>query len=1036
VSVPLQFQDATIRAAWRALTAPGSSRRYLVADEVGLGKTIVAQGLIKRLLEGRDQPLRVFYVCNNLAIAHQNREKLLEVLPEEERAGALCEVDRLSLLPGRQPDHPRLRVFSLTPQTSMPRRKGQPRKGRWLERALLRHLSEPVLPGVIASAWNDRSGDPDHLFRFDVGGWSGKLAECRDHADKIRETDWFERALRLELLKGTHAPGDLDAAVLRLLEAERRTGGDPRAELMGRMRNALAALALLEVQPDLVVFDEFQRFRDLLDPPPGEPDEEGDGDDAAEAAARVLALLRGDQGNHRPMLLLLSATPYRLVTARHEDAEDGGHHRDFFDVLEFLAGHGDPGAAARKAAVEGFRRYRKHLELLDVDSEGARTARDDVTRMLTGYIARTERSSFPGEQESHTAALKEPVEAPDLRVFKHFATCVKDGEGTRSAEVAFWSSIPMPMQSMGDGYTTWKRAKRSMPPDGVRVTARHKREFRPLRPWPHPGLRALTSAVPADGLLLPWVAPSAEWWPMAGPWRDARAEKWLLFSRFRAVPPTVASALSMEAEHLALGASSAGFKHDGVEAERLSSETQFNASKNALALFLPWPTLARLGDPRRDPGCTFSELLARTKDRVRRELREAWRVPERPTERGPREIWELLVGLEGERWLLDAVGQLAGSESGLGEVHKEWLEARRQPLTHVSPEEVDLLAEWALTAPGVVLGRALSRHVPTALERAPSGLGRPEEQRGFSATLDLSWRGLRTYLDRPWFLRRHRAAKQPYADVVRGLVRDGNLESALDEHLWILRRVRSSKPSVIYGAMSRALSVRASEAHFRLADGDGNTVQLRAHAALPFVDAREATRKGTDGYRPDELRDAFNSPFWPHVLCTTSVGQEGLDFHLWCRKLVHWDLPSNPVDLEQREGRVRRFGGLAVRRVMARDFVGCVSKASGTPWDAILASAEEAVDDSTGLQPWWSYPGADVERHYIDIPFSRREAERRRLQDLRWVYRVVLGQPHQEDLMEKLAAGLKDPARARAAAIELCPLVLERRLIAPPEAPG
>ena len=52
------------------------------------------------------------------------------------------------------------------------------------------------------------------------------------------------------------------------------------------------------------------------------------------------------------------------------------------------------------------------------------------------------------------------------------------------------------------------------------------------------------------------------------------------------------------------------------------------------------------------------------------------------------------------------------------------------------------------------------------------------------------------------------------------------------------------------------------------------------------------------------LRRAFNSPFWPFVLTSTSVGQEGLDFHLYCHAVVHWNLPSNPVDLEQREGRV------------------------------------------------------------------------------------------------------------------------------------
>ena len=62
------------------------------------------------------------------------------------------------------------------------------------------------------------------------------------------------------------------------------------------------------------------------------------------------------------------------------------------------------------------------------------------------------------------------------------------------------------------------------------------------------------------------------------------------------------------------------------------------------------------------------------------------------------------------------------------------------------------------------------------------------------------------------------------------------------------------------------------------------------------------------------VREAFNSPFWPFVLTTTSVGQEGLDFHLYCRDIVHWNLPSNPVDLEQREGRTDRYDGLSIRR--------------------------------------------------------------------------------------------------------------------------
>ena len=90
------FQKATINAALKALRSARGSRRYLVADEVGLGKTVVAQGVVAELMaekQKRDNdPLVVFYVCSSLAIAAQNRRKLLEVLPEPEREQALCPV--------------------------------------------------------------------------------------------------------------------------------------------------------------------------------------------------------------------------------------------------------------------------------------------------------------------------------------------------------------------------------------------------------------------------------------------------------------------------------------------------------------------------------------------------------------------------------------------------------------------------------------------------------------------------------------------------------------------------------------------------------------------------------------------------------------------------------------------------------------------------------------------------------------------------------------------------------------------------------
>ena len=79
------------------------------------------------------------------------------------------------------------------------------------------------------------------------------------------------------------------------------------------------------------------------------------------------------------------------------------------------------------------------------------------------------------------------------------------------------------------------------------------------------------------------------------------------------------------------------------------------------------------------------------------------------------------------------------------------------------------------------------------------------------------------------------------------------------------------------------------------------------------------------------LQQAFNSPFRPFVLATTSVGQEGLDFHWYTRKIVHWNLPSNPVDMEQREGRINRYKCLAIRRNIAKFFGNEISYSATLP---------------------------------------------------------------------------------------------------------
>src|SRR4029077_2741984 len=113
-----------------------------------------------------------------------------------------------------------------------------------------------------------------------------------------------------------------------------------------------------------------------------------------------------------------------------------------------------------------------------------------------------------------------------------------------------------------------------------------------------------------------------------------------------------------------------------------------------------------------------------------------------------------------------------------------------------------------------------------------------------------------------------------------------------------------------------------------------------------------------DSYRPTRVREAFNSPFWPFVLVTTSVGQEGLDFHMYCHAVTHWNLPSNPVDLEQREGRVHRYKGHALRKNVAAchatDLGQTNGEAPSDPWQRLFDLAcRSRTDHQSELVPFW-----------------------------------------------------------------------------------
>jgi len=126
--------------------------------------------------------------------------------------------------------------------------------------------------------------------------------------------------------------------------------------------------------------------------------------------------------------------------------------------------------------------------------------------------------------------------------------------------------------------------------------------------------------------------------------------------------------------------------------------------------------------------------------------------------------------------------------------------------------------------------------------------------------------------------------------------------------------------------------------------------------------------------------------------------------------VVHWNLPGNPVDLEQREGRVHRYKGHAVRKnIAARWGAKIALNVAGDPWQQMFDAADAEPGRPNDLVPYWLYPvtdGAMIERHLPLLPLSRDGQQLPLLKHALAIYRMVFGQPRQDDLLEYLSQHL------------------------------
>ena len=1069
------FQRRTVDHVFRRLyTDPDPTNRFLVADEVGLGKTLVARGVISLAVEHlweQTERVDIIYICSNAAIARQNIKRL--GIGEQAQ---FSRADRLTLLPVGVHDlkHSRLNLVSLTPKTSFEHRSAT---GIASERAVLHEILKD------AWGWGGRERWQRNLLccgasrrRIDSEiSWirSGPLDEelCESFIAALEAEDDAATArgeatlrLRFEGLSDTFR-----RPLQSTPDAERRE----RDDVVSKLREILARSCVSALEPDLIILDEFQRFRRLL----------RRDNDAGEMALRLFDYEGPEELPAKT--LLLSATPF-VPYAQSADGDPTVGLEDFAETTTFLLS--EPRAQAElHDRMTSFRSHLIHFSGLDDPCLRADKAAIETT--LQRVMSRTERLASSADRNGMLREIPPcdyTLYSTDALAYlgvQRIARAVGHGD-----TLEFWKSAPyLPnlMDSHG-GYQLKRDLEATLEAGGENareleaalesceetlLDRDNLRGYRAIDPG-NPRLRSLQEELwQADAWQMLWLAPCLPYYGLGGPFgteAGSRLTKRLVFSSWQVVPKAISLLLSYAAERqMTLSRQRRARNTERARKTRagllrLTLAGDEPQGMQTLALMYPSFALAET----LDPATLAAEHGAPLSGDEARELAE---------ERLAGSVAEVigdaaeLPGPEDDRWywatpfLLDAALDRDAARAWLASNSVRWLragsagnvstdpwrthleEADRaiagdlaRPLGRPPADLLEVIARQALAAPGTSSLRALARLDGGLLFRDP-------ELR--TSGMSVGW-GFRTLFNLPEVTSMIRGYgwQGAYSRQVLRYCVDGCLQSVLDEYVHLLREhlghigqdLSQEEVNEVAGVMHDVIGLRTTQgaADFFERGPEGHVAErerIRARFALRF--GQQRTDEGADAIRSDLVRDAFNSPFWPFVLASTSVGQEGLDFHLYCHRIVHWNLPSNPVDLEQREGRIHRYKGHAVRRnLAARHGDQVMAGSERDPWEDLFArGAADRPEDETELWPYWIYApdgeaAAMIERQVMAFALSRDHERLDRLKRELALYRSVIGQPRQDDLVGLLAEKLPEDEWEQAAQ--------ELRIeLAPPKAP-
>lgn len=1052
------FQLATVEYVFDRLYGNDRVSRFLIADEVGLGKTLIAKGIVAKavdhLWEDSRRRIDIIYICANRDIAAQNIARL-NVTEQDDIALA----SRLTLLPifSKKMDE-RLNFISFTPGTSFDlRSKG----GIMKERALIyRMLREGWGFGNIAAPKNLLQGDASK------GSWDWWIKEIFDDEDYKLNSDLVQRFLSeidRENIKSSFQ--ELSEKFSRYKKYVPQEDRRDRNTLIGNLRRLLSRSCLTALEPDLIILDEFQRFKNLLE----------DQDEIAQLAQALF--------NYKDAkVLLLSATPYKMYTMTHETEQDD-HYQDFLRTINFLFGDN----RLTKEFEEDLEKYRQALyEVSTFGAEHLQSAKGIIEKKLRRVMVRTERLGITVDRDGMVAEMPLPqcsLKPQDLRAFQLTDQIAASLDVSDTVE--YWKSAPYLLNLMDKTSYVLKKKFAEKVSEGrlpVKTLRLFEEAQEALLPWDaikkykkidplNAKLRALIdNTVGKKAWQLLWIPPSFPYYVSPeSPIETNNLQSYtkvIVFSSWQIVPKVIATLCSYEAERSVMDALKEPLPYQELTRRRrpLIVFTQSEGDLKGMQFFsliYPCLTLAEKIDPLKIafelytngelPGIDkvmavvkeiISELIENAIPGLNQKILDAsgggqrsdlsWYVAALALL--DRHYYETTISEwrsfeedpdNEQKWSTMLAGRQEETESRFSDHIKLFWDYydRNQSKQLGSPPSdlIDVLAKIAIASPAVVSLRSLLR-LATPKERELQG----SILIASAAKIALGFRSLFNIPDSIIVIKSlSKAEDERYWEEVLEYCLKGNLQSVVDEYVHVLKESlgQVDKPievsaKAISEEIATAVSLRTVNLGYddiKVEDNKVNLTQQRLRCRFALRFGNEEGEEGEEETRADEVRKAFNSPFRPFILASTSVGQEGLDFHQYCHSIYHWNLPTNPVDLEQREGRIHRYKGHVIRKNIARsntmNQLGERYNILDDPWEILFSMAKEARPLSQNdLVPFWIFETEDgfkIQRFVPSLPLSRECDHLERLKKTLAIYRMVFGQPRQEDLIAYLRSRLE-----------------------------